>query len=396
MRQANIKLLTAAVATLMACASCVSDDTDFSDIIGATPSYTLRDISFDYTPLTEEETVPSDDNDYYENATLKRTVYITFSQDTATIETSAKGITSTVRGAHVTICATKSGFHYVLTGQTTDGGLKIYSEKKFMLTLSGVDISNPNGAAINNQCGKRMYLHLADGTTNQLADGTSYTTTEGEDEKGALFSEGQIIVSGSGALTVLGNGKNGIATDDYLVLRPGTVVNVTANQKACLKANDGIFIRGGVLNLESTADGGKALNSEASISISGGRLTAIASGSTLVSGTDTTGVACLKADSTFTLTAGQVLLKTTGDGGKGLHAKTGFSITGGSLLIEAFGTSSLAQAKGIKTSSVASFLGGSSYIYSKSSAPIDADGGINMGEALTATYTDDGRLVEIE
>lgn len=389
-------LLSSVFASLLALTSCVNDDTDFSDIIGATPTYTLPDISFSQTPLSEDETIPTDDGDYHENSTFSRTVYVSFSGDEATVETTASGIKYTVDGAHVSITTTKSGVNYVLTGSTTDGGFKVYSEKKFMLTLSGVSIENPSGAAINNQCGKRMFVHLTDGTSNTLADGTAYDTPASEDEKGTLFSEGKIIFSGSGTLSVTGSYKNAIASDDYIVVRPGPVINASCSARSCLKANDGIFLRGGVLNLEATGDGGKALNSEANVEISGGRLTAITSGSTLISEGDTTSVAAIKADSSFVMRSGTVSLKSTGEGGKGIRSTSSVSIEGGQLTIETFGAKQLSSPKGIKTDGEILFQGGTSLVYSYGSTPLDATSGITVATALTATYSDDGKLVVVE
>lgn len=390
------RLLATAMAVL-ALTSCVSDDTDFSDIIDATPTYELRDISFDYTALSEdEETVPSDDNDYHENSSFSRTVYIAFADGSATVTTTASGIKYTTDGAHVTVTTTKSGVHYILSGSTTDGGLKIYSEKKFKLTLSGVSITNPTGAAINNQCGKSMYIVLADSSTNSLTDGTAYDTTAGEDEKGTLFSEGQMIFSGSGTLNVTGNCRNGIASDDYIVFRPGNVINVTCPARNCVKANDGVTIRGGVLNLEATGDGGKAINSEANVTVGGGRLTAIVSGATLVSGADTTGVAAVKSDSSVVVSGGTIAIKCTGEGGKGINANGNITMSGGSLTVETFGAKTLSSPKGIKADGWIAFSGGDTYVYSANSTPVDTSGGLTIGATLTATYSSDNKLLEIK
>lgn len=384
-------------AIVMVCASCVNDDTDFSDIIDAAATYELKDISFDYTALSEdEETIPSDDNDYYENSSFSRTVYVSFEDGSATVTTTASGIRYTTDGAHVTITTTKSGVHYILSGSTTDGGFKVYSEKKFMVTLNGVSITNTTGAAINNQCGKSMYVHLADGTTNSLCDGTTYNTPSTEDEKGAFFSEGQIIFSGSGTLNVTGNYRNGIASDDYIVFRPGNIINISCSVRNCIKANDGVFVRGSVLNLEATGDGAKAINSEANIEVSGGRLTAIASGATLVSGTDTTGVAALKCDSSLVMTAGAINIKCTGEGGKGINANGNITIDSGELNIETFGSKTLSSPKGIKTDGTLTFNGGEAYIYSANSQPVDAEHGIVVGATLTKTYTSDNKLLQIK
>lgn len=387
------------IAPLVAAAtlcSCESDDTDFSSIIDATPDYTLRDISFDTSALEETDSVPADDNDYHENSTFTRTVSITFSGDTATVATTASGITATVSGAHVTINTTRARVHYIVSGTTTDGGLKIYSERKFKLTLSGATIANPHGAAINNQCGKSMYVVLDDGTESTLTDGTTYETPANEDEKGTLFSEGQIILSGSGQLNVTSSAHNGIASDDYIIVRPGCRISVVSHDRNCIKANDGVSIRGGVLNLDAHGDGGKAVNSEAGIDISGGRLTAIVSGDATATGNDTTGVAALKCDSSLVMTGGTVSLKTTGDGAKGINANGDISVSGGLLTVETFGSATLSAPKGIKADGHLSFLGGESYIYSAYSLPADADGGMTVGATLTATYSNDNKLLQIK
>ena len=74
------------------------------------------------------------------------------------------------------------------------------------ITLNEVSLTNPNGAVINVQGptsapnkGKRTFIVLKG--TNALADGTSYTDTPStEDEKATLFSEGQLVFSGTGSI----------------------------------------------------------------------------------------------------------------------------------------------------------------------------------------------------
>lgn len=388
--------LAALAAMSLALTSCQNDDTDFSDIINAAANYELRDIAFDETALDESDTVIEDDNDYYENNTFSRTVYVTFDGSSATVSTTASGISSSIDGAHVTLTTKKSGVHYVLSGSSSDGSIKIYSEKKYMMTLSGVTLTSSQGAAINNQCGKSFYLHLADGTTNSLTDATSYQTPTGEDEKGTLFSEGQIIFSGTGTLNVTGRSQHGIASDDYIVFRPGPVINVTCTARSCVRGKDGIYVRGGVLNLSSSGDGGKGMNTKGELAISGGRVTAIVTGAPLVEGTDTTGVAAFKADSLFTMTGGTVAAKLTGDGGKGINADVAVTQSGGSLTIETFGAKLLAAPKGIKTDGTASFTGGDAYVYSANSVPVDAESGMTVATTLTATYSADKKLLQIK
>ena len=156
-----------------------------------------------------------DPDDEISNSSFDRTISIVFSPSgSAQVSGDEKGIVS-VSGNDVTVDNTKAkeAIRYELSGSTSDGFLKIYGSKKQALILNGVSISNPNGAAINNQCKKRCFV-VVNGT-NTLADGASYTDTpDTEDEKAAFFSEGQLIFSGTGSLTVTAKGKAGITSDD--------------------------------------------------------------------------------------------------------------------------------------------------------------------------------------
>ena len=138
------------------------------------------------------------------------TISVVFSTSgDATVTGASSRQTVTIEGNGVTIVNNdREAITYQLTGATENGYLKIYSDKKQVVELDGVRITNPNGAAINVQGapetpakGKAVYLVL--NGSNALADGTSYSNTPStEDEKAALFSEGQIIISGRGRLTV--------------------------------------------------------------------------------------------------------------------------------------------------------------------------------------------------
>ena len=172
------------------------------------------------TIITDKE--HDDYGDFIENYEPKITVVITYDGSKATVKGKQNGIDVTVKGAHVVIEADKKNVAYELKGTTDNGSFKIlYSEKKAQVTLNGVSITNPTGAAINIQSGKTMLVKLADGTTNYLEDGEEYTLVDGEQQKGTFFSEGQLIFSGNGALDVKSNYGHGIASDDYVRIRGG-------------------------------------------------------------------------------------------------------------------------------------------------------------------------------
>ena len=180
----------------------------------------------------------SDDvSDDIAGTTFAQTVFVAFSDHGDAVVTGATDDFSvTINGNDVTIIyAGEAYVMYELSGTAADGFFKVYSGSKQGITLNGVNLTNPNGAAINVQGptstpnkGKRTFIVLQG--ANALADGTSYTDTPStEDEKAALFSEGQLVFSGTGSLAVVASGKSGIVSDDYLHFMEGTVtVNTTS------------------------------------------------------------------------------------------------------------------------------------------------------------------------
>lgn len=206
------------------------------------------------TPEGSAETGVNAD-DLVENSTFSSSVSINFgSTVTITNPLAASGVTITQNGGDVVINSTIAAVEYILTGSSANGSLKIYSEKKFKLSLNGVSLTNADGPAINIQSSKSAFIVLGDNTTNSLTDGVTYATVTDEDMKGTLFSEGQVIFSGTGSLTVKGNNKHAICSDDYIRVRSGNIT-VTGAVKDGIHANDAFIADGGTLQITATSDG---------------------------------------------------------------------------------------------------------------------------------------------
>lgn len=316
-------------------ASCASDPDVLGDYFAslednATAEEELAQygLAVDTTSLSETETVPSDDEDYIENNKFTKSIYIVYDGDTAYISGSASGATVTAKGADVTISSTVKKMDYHVSGSTTNGCLKIYSDYKFALNLDGVTLANTDGAAINIQSKKRGFIVLKDGTVNTLADGTAYTdTVAGEDMKAAMFSEGKMLLSGTGKLRVAGHAKAALRSDKYILFRPGVNVYTEATAGNAIKTNDGIFMRGGVVNAVTTAADARAMTSEGIIDISGGRTTLIASGT---SSNGLSDGAALKADTLLSVSGGQLLCQSLT--ANAIHAKQDMAVTGGEIV----------------------------------------------------------------
>lgn len=140
--------------------------------------------------------------DFVENSQWTQQIRVVFGGTQAQVTGTSELVKAEVNGNHVTVRSDAEGVEYILSGTTIDGSFKIYGTKKAKLVLEGLQLTNPKGPALNNQCKKRLFLVLKANTENYLKDGGNYTKVEGEDQRGCLFSEGQLCVSGAGALTV--------------------------------------------------------------------------------------------------------------------------------------------------------------------------------------------------
>jgi len=366
------------------------------------------------TTSAEDNTV-IDDNfvTNTKDTTFSNAVVIKYSGTTATVTNpyNGNGVSVVVTNGDVVVKATTTTteINYILSGSTTNGTFKLYSEYKFGLVLNGVSIINDNGPAINIQSSKKVSVTVLTGTNNRLIDGSTYASSS-EDQKGTFFSEGQLNFSGKGKLEVMGRSKHGICSDgyiyildgditvskaasdgihanDYFKMDAGTVaVTATSNGIECEKGyvainggavtvnsvNDGITasytgiettitpyvtINGGIINITTTGDKGHAIKSESYTTINSSDAITLK-----VSGKASKGI---KTTGDFTLTNGNINITTTGNAyydtnDKDIAAPAGvncdkiFSMAKGTLTI----TSSGIGGKGISVDNALTVNGG--------------------------------------
>lgn len=179
------------------------------------------------TIITDE--LDDESGDFVENYDPERTITIMFNESGVKTSSLPSDITATIDGGHIVINSMRSKVAYRVTGSCENGSLKIYSLKKFQVIMQNLNLTNPTGPAINIQSGKTVYFTLLNGTTNTLCDGATYNAPEiaadgtEEDQKGTLFSEGQLIFNGEGTLNVTSLGGHGICSDDYIRVRSGNI-----------------------------------------------------------------------------------------------------------------------------------------------------------------------------
>ena len=325
-------------------------DTGSSTATGSLTSFT---VSIDKTTTEPTSGIAAayypEDEDNLENNSFDTQIDINLSNPTAKTE---NGVTVTVNGGHIIANhGSEKGICYYVTGSTSNGSLTIVGDKKYEVILSGVDITNPDSAALNLLSKKRAFVMLDDGTTNKLTDGS----TSMSDHKGALYCKGKLLFNGNGALEVYGNYNNGIHSADYIIFNTGNNIYAKSTANHGIKANDGVFINGGILNVEVSAAAAKGINSESDITVNGGRTTVITTGNGTWDTEDleAKGAACIKCDSIFTINGGELWLKSTGSGGKGINADMDGYFNGGNTYIITTGSqyksnNDTASPKGIK------------------------------------------------
>ena len=291
-----------------------------------------------------------------------------------------------VDGAKVTVTSqTSKEVDYRLRGASDNGCFKIYGSRKYNLYLDGVSLVNAGGAAINSQCKKRARVFVNKGTVNTLTDAAKYTTVSGEDEKGTIFSEGQLIFDGDGRLVVNGLYKHAICSDDYVEFR-GALLEVAKAAGDAVHANDSVLVKGGTLLLNSQGDGidcdgivrmlggdvtvtasgddvkgvkaasdiqlggadiritmpgdaSKGIKNNGLLSILGGDINIVMTGNSIVTGGSPSYATCIKSDSSVNITGGTVTLTASGIAGRGISADVDVNILDGTTTIVCSGNS---------------------------------------------------------
>ena len=278
--------------------------------------------------IPKEETLDNDFGDYIEKYSVEKIVNIAFSENSVTV--SGSSIPYTKNGAHLTINSESGKVGYIVSGKCSNGSLKIYSEKKFQIMLSGLNLTNPKGPAINIQTGKTVYFTIDDNTTNKLCDGASYSAaSNGEDQKGTIFSEGQLIFNGyedgTGVLNVTSLGGHGICSDDYIRIRSGNI-NIVKAAKDGFHTNDKFIVdRTAVaspkITVNATNDGIDCGNGEVTINAGTIELTTGGEGIKAASETSIT--------QNVTINGGYIKFTTTGNKSSGIKSVYAYKQTGG-------------------------------------------------------------------
>ena len=248
---------------------------------------------------------------------------------------------------------------YHLSGSCSDGQFYMTGSYKASVELDGLTLTNPNGATINIQNGKRTRVSAKKDTENTLTDGS------GNADKGCFVCKGHTELKGKGVLNVkslaacaiwskeyiemknctvnvTGAAKDGVNCNQYMTIESGslTVSNVSDDGIQVSYESDGtdtedtgcFTLIDGTVNVTVSGDAVKGIKADKDINIQGGSLTVIQSGNIVISDTDVSYPTSLKADGDFNITGGTVNITNSGQAGRGISAMN-VTTDGGTLTI---------------------------------------------------------------
>lgn len=305
----------------------------------------------------------------------------------------AKYVTVTVDGAHVTIAQSEElttdminageapEIAYTLSGTSTDGSFNMTGDAKATINLNGLTLTNPSGAPVNIENGKRIAVSVKKDSENTLTDGATGS------QKGCLYVKGHLELKGKGTLNIYANGskahgikcgdymemknctvnilkatKNGVSCNEYFLMESGTlnisnvgddgiqcdIDNDEGTSIAASDAADGghededtgnIYLQGGNLNINVSALAAKGIKAAGDITVTDGTYTVTTTGNGTWDTEDleTKAASCVSADGSIYVSGGTLNLTSTGSGGKGMKCDVNMVISGGTINVTTSG-----------------------------------------------------------
>lgn len=201
------------------------------------------------------ELVTYDTDDTYTDWKSGNPNYIELMVTTASL----KGAGAAVKGGVVTI--TSAGT-YVISGKLDNGQVIVDVQNKGIvrLVLNGAEINSSDNAPIYVKNAGKTIISLEGGTENSVKDGTKYNLTEPDTDEpsAAIFSKDNLVINGTGKLTVKANYKDGITSKDDLKITGG-IIQITAADDG-LVGRDILAVKEGNITIEAVGDGMKSSN----------------------------------------------------------------------------------------------------------------------------------------
>ncbi|MBQ7713321.1 MAG: carbohydrate-binding domain-containing protein [Oscillospiraceae bacterium] len=196
------------------------------------------------------------------------------SNPTATVALSGDGATVRGNGAYFndgSVVITGAGY-YVFSGALDDGNIIVdaYDSSKVFLLLDGVELYCSDDACLRVENAEKVFLTLAAGAENRMESGETYSQTALDDNTGGvIFAHDDLTINGSGSLELVANYKHGIDANDDLKITGGDLT-ITCPQDG-LHVNDSFRFANASLTI---AAGDDAIHSDTDVYVESGAILA--------------------------------------------------------------------------------------------------------------------------
>lgn len=278
------KLISIALVLLLLLAGCGKQeqpsftDATASESESATVDSGAEPVEADFSQTDADMFTQRDSEAQYDESTA-----VTIKLDGASATASSDSVK--ISGSTVTITEEAT---YIISGQLRDGVLIVNAPDtaKLQLVLGGVDITSKTSAALYILQADKVFVTLAEGTENTLANGGTFAAIDENNIDAALFSKQDLTLNGAGSLTVTSPAGHGIVCKDDLVITGGSYRVNSASHG--LDANDSVRIKDAAFTIDAGKDAIHAENAEDAskgfIYISSGSIQAEAEGDGIAAG----------------------------------------------------------------------------------------------------------------
>ena len=167
--------------------------------------------------------------------------------------TTATASSSSVKISGSTVTITEEAT-YVISGTLSDGMIMVNAPEtaKLQLVFNGINITKSTSAALYIIEADKVFVTLAEGTENILANGGTFTAIDENNIDGAVYSKQDLTFNGIGSLKVTSPAGHGIVCKDDLVFTGGTYTVNSASHG--LDANDSVRIANASFEIDAGKD----------------------------------------------------------------------------------------------------------------------------------------------
>ena len=262
--------LTAAAAAMTSCGSNIK----VSENTSADTLSSVSDSSVPAETISETDTASSEDTGNAEiNQLSSSSQETTFTERDLEQSADTSDAQSITVSDNQTIDITGEGV-YTISGSAENCTIRIDADDsaKIQLVLDGVEIENEDFPAIYVVSADKVFITTTD-TVNTLTVSGQFTADGENNTDAVIYSKDDLVLNGTGTLSITSNNGNGVTCKDDMKITGGTYSVKSALD--AFEANDTISVCDGTFSITTDKDGFHCENDEAegSITISGGTFT---------------------------------------------------------------------------------------------------------------------------